>query len=265
LLQKLNRLGLVTYSPLDDPKFVAAAGGEGVEASPRDVGPTGLTPQKNFSPEKGVNLKKRPENSGFGQAGTETLLGLLKSLEIYVIELKPLDRFERAVLSKARILVEAELNHRRKTKNRWQVSLNRRRARWREAKRRERRRAEKEKLMTKQKERETTEGAGPEPEAIGGYPPPKPEELGPAPSPRPPGPVPKEPEERAEVELEIMRVGPNPRILQCKYKLLADEIKIHLWVKTNRNFVRGMKLKMAEQEGGDWKWEGILPRFRGRW
>jgi hypothetical protein len=117
--------------------------------------------------------------------------------------------------------------------------------------------------MTKQKEREA--------EGLGGYPPPKPEELGPAPSPRPPGPVPGEASElepsvgRAEVELEIMRVGPNPRILQCKYKLLADEIKIHLWVKTNRNFVRGMKLKMAEQEGGDWKWEGILPRFRGRW
>jgi hypothetical protein len=84
--------------------------------------------------------------------------------------------------------------------------------------------------------------------------PPEPEE---APEPKPPP--------RAEVELEIMRVGPNPRILQCKYKLLADEIRIHLWVKTNRNFVRGMKLKMAEQEGVDWKWEGILPRFRGRW
>jgi hypothetical protein len=131
LLQKLNRLGLVAYSPLDDPKFVAAAGGEGAEASPHDAGPTGLDPQKNFSPEKGLNLKEWPENSGFGPGGTETLLGLLKSLEIYVIELKPLDRFERAVLSKARILVEAELAHRRKTKNRWQVGTNRRRARWR--------------------------------------------------------------------------------------------------------------------------------------
>jgi hypothetical protein len=299
LLQKLNQLGLVDYSPLDDPEFVAAAGGEGVEGAGCHEGPTGPSPQKNFSLEKGLNLKKAPENSGFGRAGTEGLLELLKSLEIYVIELRPLDRFERAVLSKARLLLEAELDHRRKTKNRWQVGTNRARARWR---RRYRKRREK-RLMTKQREKEELKKDGGEKEAACD----QPDTLGemlegkmllpsePMGSLEPTGLAlageaeeavqelrqrPEEakvetPEEmrgaleqdrpRREVELEIMRVGPNPRILQCKYKLLADEIKIYLWVRTNRNFVRGMKLRVAEQEGMDWRWEGKLPRFRGRW
>jgi hypothetical protein len=289
LLQKLNRLGLVDYSPLDDPEFVAALGGEGVEGAGCHEGPTGPTPQKNFSLEKGLNLKEAPENSGFGRAGTEGLLELLKSLEIYVIELKPLDRFERAVLSKARLLLEAELDHRRKTKNRWQVGTNRARARWR---RRYRKRQEK-KLMAKKTEREVG--------GLGSLPGPAPEKPldNPSDNPqrlfKPPEPTEglerepdaseyveggegalgeaeevlagasRESEERPEVELEIMRVGPNPRLLQCRYRVLADEIKIYLWVKTNRNFVRGMKLRVAEQEGTDWRWEGKLPRFRGRW
>jgi hypothetical protein len=297
LLQKLNRLGLVGYSPLDDPEFVAAAGGEGVEGAGCHEGPTGQSPQKNFSAEKGLNLKKAPENSGFGRAGTEGLLELLKSLEIYVIELKPLDRFERAVLSKARLLLEAELDHRRKTKNRWQVGTNRARARWR---RRYRKRREK-RLMAKQKEKEPNESAiersqelirkvlDEEPEGFGSP-------SGPGPESRPDAADYADgleatrseaeaglerivgsrdsvseieedflPAKRPEVELEIVRVGPNPRILQCKYKVLAEERKVYLWVKTNRNFVRGMKLKVAEQDGVDWKWEGALPRFRGRW
>jgi hypothetical protein len=252
LLQKLSRLGLVDYSPLDDPEFVAAVGGEGVEAAGCDARPTGQTPQKNFCIEK--------RNSG-----TETLLELLKSLEIYVIELKPLDRFERAVLSKARILLEAELDHRRKTKNRWQCRVNRQRAQWR---RRNRKKREK-RLMAKQKvelkgggeketfqdqggEKELSRDQGDEKEAVQD----QVEEA------KPPRTIESQ---RPEVELEIIRVGPNPRLLQCRYKLLAEERKVYVWVKTNKNFVHGMRLRMKEEEGSDWHWEGALPRFRGRW
>jgi hypothetical protein len=61
-------------------------------------------------------------------------------------------------------------------------------------------------------------------------------------------------------------VGPNPRLLVCEYRLLADTIRVHVWVKTNKNFRPGMRFKMVEaQVGGEWKYEGRLPRFSGRW
>jgi hypothetical protein len=70
---------------------------------------------------------------------------------------------------------------------------------------------------------------------------------------------------RAEVELEVIRVGPNPRIVVCRYKLLAEELLVKLKVKSNAKFVRGMKIRMEEQEGEEWEYHGILPRHKGRW
>lgn len=70
---------------------------------------------------------------------------------------------------------------------------------------------------------------------------------------------------RPEVELEVLRIPANPRCVICRYRLLADEVRINLWVKTNKNFKRGMKLVMHEQAGEDWKFEGVLPRHAGRW
>jgi hypothetical protein len=73
-----------------------------------------------------------------------------------------------------------------------------------------------------------------------------------------------------ERELEVIRVGPNPRILTCRYKELASERVCKVGVKTVANFVRGMKFRMVEpvnelEYAGVWRYEGKLPRLRGRW
>jgi len=73
-----------------------------------------------------------------------------------------------------------------------------------------------------------------------------------------------------ERELEVIRVGPNPRILTCRYQELASERTCKVWVKSGAKFVRGMKFKMEEPVGeteykGNWEYNGKLPRYRGRW
>jgi hypothetical protein len=73
-----------------------------------------------------------------------------------------------------------------------------------------------------------------------------------------------------ERELEVVRVGPNPRILTCKYKELASERVCKVGVKSAANFVRGMRFKMVEpvealEFASVWRYEGKLPRYRGRW
>ena len=70
---------------------------------------------------------------------------------------------------------------------------------------------------------------------------------------------------RPEVELEIIRVGPNPRILVCRYRLLAEELLVKLKVHNTSKFVKGMRIKMVEQEGEEWEYRGTLPRHKGRW
>ena len=72
-------------------------------------------------------------------------------------------------------------------------------------------------------------------------------------------------EERPEVELEVIRVAPNPRIVICRYKLLADELLVKLNVGNNSKFVRGMRIMMKEQVGEEWEYRGKLPRSKGRW
>jgi hypothetical protein len=73
-----------------------------------------------------------------------------------------------------------------------------------------------------------------------------------------------------ERELEVIRVGPNPRILTCRYLELASERVCKVGVKSVANFVRGMKFKMEEpvseiEYAGVWRYEGRLPRIKGRW
>jgi hypothetical protein len=76
--------------------------------------------------------------------------------------------------------------------------------------------------------------------------------------------------EGIERELEVIRVGPNPRILTCRYKELASERVCKVGVKTVANFVRGMRLRMKEpmdelEYAGVWRYEGVMPRRKGRW
>jgi hypothetical protein len=73
-----------------------------------------------------------------------------------------------------------------------------------------------------------------------------------------------------ERELEVIRVGPNPRILTCRYWELASERICKVGVKSVANFVRGMKFRMVEpvdeiEYAGVWRYEGKLPRLKGRW
>src|SRR4029077_19095876 len=73
-----------------------------------------------------------------------------------------------------------------------------------------------------------------------------------------------------ERELEVIRVGPNPRILTCRYQELASERVCKVGVRTVANFVRGMKFRMVEpvneiEYAGVWRYEGRLPRLKGRW
>jgi hypothetical protein len=75
----------------------------------------------------------------------------------------------------------------------------------------------------------------------------------------------KEKEERPEVEIEVVRVGPNPRVVVCRYKLCAEELVVKLRVDSNKFFVKGMRIRMREQEGEEWEYRGTLPRHKGRW
>jgi hypothetical protein len=73
-----------------------------------------------------------------------------------------------------------------------------------------------------------------------------------------------------EREVEVVRVGPNPRILTCRYKELAEERECRVRVKSVSHFVRGMKFRIREPEGEQeynepWEYEGKLPRAKGRW
>jgi hypothetical protein len=73
-----------------------------------------------------------------------------------------------------------------------------------------------------------------------------------------------------ERELEVIRVGPNPRVLTCRYRELASERYCLVVVKSIKNFVKGMKIVMREplneeEYRSGWKYEGALPKFKGRW
>lgn len=70
-------------------------------------------------------------------------------------------------------------------------------------------------------------------------------------------------------ELEVTRVGPNPRILTCRYFLKGVEYSCLVKVKEVKKFRRGMKFEMEEPVDGGvegpWEYEGKLPRLLGMW
>ena len=73
-----------------------------------------------------------------------------------------------------------------------------------------------------------------------------------------------------ERELEVKRVGPNPRILVCRYKELAEERECKVRVRDTVKFAVGMRFKMEEPLGeaeyrGVWEYKGVMPRYKGRW
>ena len=73
-----------------------------------------------------------------------------------------------------------------------------------------------------------------------------------------------------EREVEVMRVGPNPRILTCRFKELASERTCKVRVKEASKFVVGMKMRIEEpvneaEYRGVWEYKGALPRYKGRW
>jgi hypothetical protein len=70
--------------------------------------------------------------------------------------------------------------------------------------------------------------------------------------------------------LEVIRCGPNPRILVCRYEDPQSGEKRVVKVKVRRveRFVRGMKFEEFNQwevMGEDWEYTGREPRFKGRW
>jgi hypothetical protein len=73
--------------------------------------------------------------------------------------------------------------------------------------------------------------------------------------------------EKGEVEMEVVRVGPNPRMLICRYFDETGEVKVGVRVKSIRTFKRGMKFRMVDKgrEGELWEYNGKLPRLVGRW
>src|SRR5262249_24942956 len=73
-----------------------------------------------------------------------------------------------------------------------------------------------------------------------------------------------------ERELTVVRAGPNPRLLVCRYKELAEEKVCKVRVKDSGKWMVGMRLVMREPVGEreyvePWEYAGPEPRFKGRW
>ena len=76
--------------------------------------------------------------------------------------------------------------------------------------------------------------------------------------------------EGIERELRVLRVGPNPRLVVCEYRELAERKVVRVNVRDNRKWLRGMRFKMREpideaEYSGVWRYMGRAPRRKGRW
>ncbi|HET9376401.1 MAG TPA: hypothetical protein VFO40_15615 [Chthoniobacterales bacterium] len=269
MLQWLWRMGLAPYSPLDDVRFVAGLGEEGSELN-------GVVSREG---EKASIRRK------------------LGECEIIKIEVRLMDRWERAVVhdlarlcdkyERRRLAQRVEAIHMRKQANSVHARYNRKRYAARKARLQaagavigtkkepmKKSKSEPKKEEERVRHFEPEERGGQE-EAISGssdLTKERKEQIE-VPLDVPIETVIVDPDrvikgkivERPVVELEVMRVGPNPRTVSCGYKVLADERRVTIKVKTNRNFKRGMKWKLVEQEGSEWSYEGALPRRLGVW
>jgi hypothetical protein len=77
-------------------------------------------------------------------------------------------------------------------------------------------------------------------------------------------------EDAEKVEMKILRICPNPRLVECSYVKEGVEFRCLVRVGRNGNFVRGMKLSVQEPsdpsaQSEPWPYTGPLPRRRGCW
>jgi hypothetical protein len=80
--------------------------------------------------------------------------------------------------------------------------------------------------------------------------------------------VPEKTSASESLEVEVLRIPPNPRLVICRCVVGGSQCKV--WVGRNANFVPRMRFKVRmpapERAKYDpWKYEGPLPRRRGRW
>jgi len=256
-------------NPLDDPEN-ELLGGEGVDLPPGGVAATGSVPWKNF-------------------------LRQLEGLEIRTLELKLISGEDRKNLVKLAAL-EEELERRRVEWNRkrvWRQRIGE--SEWRVKRRTEKRlrglaqrgnmeaivelerrellkEGELERLLERRKahvERIREVGKRTWKEAVAAKMAKKKKEVE-GPETEEEEVVMEEVKKGIEREVEVMRVGPNPRILTCRFKELASERTCKVRVKEASKFVVGMKMPIEEpvneaEYRGVWEYKGALPRYKGRW
>ena len=73
-----------------------------------------------------------------------------------------------------------------------------------------------------------------------------------------------------ERELEVVRICPNPRLVMCEYRELAEVRRCVVDVGKNAKWSKGMKFRIEEpflQEEyiRPWVYRGKSPRLKGRW
>ena len=76
-------------------------------------------------------------------------------------------------------------------------------------------------------------------------------------------------EDAEKVEMKILRICPNPRLVECSYVEEGVEHRALIRVHRNKNFKPGMKLAVKrpakDTEAEPWAYDGLLPRRPGRW
>ena len=77
-------------------------------------------------------------------------------------------------------------------------------------------------------------------------------------------------EDAEKVEMKVLRICPNPRLVECSYVKEGVEFRCLVGVGRNGHFVRGMKLSVQEPsdpsaQSEPWPYTGPLPRRRGCW
>lgn len=65
----------------------------------------------------------------------------------------------------------------------------------------------------------------------------------------------------AEVKAQVCRIYPNPKYMQGQ---LADGEKIRIRVKNNRNFTPKMSVMVVHEQSDLYRYDGAMPRRRGR-
>jgi hypothetical protein len=76
-------------------------------------------------------------------------------------------------------------------------------------------------------------------------------------------------EDAEKVEMKILRICPNPRLVECSYVEEGVQRRALIRVHRNKNFKPGMKLLVKRPANGTeaepWAYDGLLPRRRGHW